>query len=459
MKPELSKKPFVLYTRPDQKRRIRALWISSIEGGIAWVWIALMQVFYVPYLHALGATNAEIGLGSSLPALMGGLVQLATPWALARFGSRKALVVSMALLQGLMYIPMALTWHLQRDAAIWMTIAAFSVSTLAGGIHGPAWVDWIGDLTPRRMRGRYFGIRNRVFGIIQLTISVAGGLLVDRGGGTFAKTMVLFSLIWSICVVFRTISSILLAIQYDPPHVVLRPEQTLTFRQFLKNLWSNQFGKFTVCTSLLNFGANFAAPFFAVYMLEDLKYTYTKYTIMAMIPTLATIVTIPISGRLIDRVGTVRPMKSFAVVIASLSLWWLFSHNFWWLACVQIVAGISWAAYGLSSFNYSIEVVEPLKRVPSLAYANVLNSIAISAGAATGGALAPILPKIADYQLQTVFLVSALLRVVPAVMFQFLKQDRKRPSNLTAIEKFFFDPMSPFRSGIERMPFMRFLRR
>lgn len=445
--------------RLDRGLRTRALWISSIEGGIAWVWIALMQVFYVPYLHALGATNAEIGLGSSLPALMGGLVQLATPWALARFGSRKALVVSMALFQGSMYIPMALTWHLARDAAVWGTIAAFSVSTLAGGIHGPAWVDWMGQLTPRRIRGRYFGVRNRVFGIIQLTISVIGGLLVDRGGGDFARTMVFFSLIWAICVLFRTMSGILLAFQYDPPHAILRPEQTLTFPQFLRNLWQSQFGKFTVCSALLNFGANFAAPFFAVYMLKDLGYSYTRYTIMAMIPTLATIVTIPLSGRLIDRVGTVRPMKFFAIVIASLSLWWVFSDNIWWLASIQVVAGISWAAYGLSTFNYSIEVVEPIRRVPSLAYANVLNSIAISAGAAAGGAVAPFLPTIADHHLQTVFLVSALLRVAPAVMFQFLKQDRKRPSRLSAMERFFFDPMSPFRSGLERMPFMRFFRR
>ncbi len=450
---------FISHGRHDQKLRARALWISSIEGGIAWVWIALMQVFYVPYLHALGATNAEIGLGSSLPALMGGIVQLATPWALSRFGSRKALVVSMALFQGLMYIPLALTWRLQQDTAIWTTIAAFSISTLAGGIHGPAWVDWIGDLTPRRMRGRYFGVRNRVFGIIQLLISVGGGMLVDRGGGTFAKTMILFSLIWAICAIFRTISSILLAVQYDPPHVVLRPGQTLIFRHFLRDLWSNQFGRFTVCTALLNFGANFSAPFFAVYMLQDLGYSYTRYTILAMIPTLATIATIPISGRLIDRVGTVRPMKSFAIVIATLSLWWVFSDNFWYLAVIQVVAGIAWAGYGLSAFNYSIEVVEPARRVPSLAYANVLNSITISAGAATGGFLAPILPNVAKYQIQTIFLVSALLRIAPVIMFQFLKQDRKRPSNLSALEKFFFDPMSPFRSGLERMPFMRFLRR
>jgi len=426
---------------------------------VAWVWIALMQVFYVPYLHALGATNAEIGLGSSLPALMGGLVQLATPWALAKFGSRKALVVSMASFQGLMYVPLALTWHLSRDAAIWGTIAAFSVSTLAGGLHGPAWVDWMGDLTPRRMRGRYFGVRNRVFGIIQLAISVGGGVLVDRGGGVFAETMVLFSLIWAICVLFRTISSILLAIQYDPPHIVLHPGQSLTFRQFLSDLWSSQFGKFTVCSFLLNFGANFSAPFFAVYMLQDLGYSYTKYTVMAMIPTVATIVTIPVSGRLIDRVGTVRPMKFFAIVIATLSLWWVFSDNFWWLAAVQVVAGITWAGYGLSAFNYSIEVVSPTRRVASLAYANVVNSIAISAGAAVGGIVAPLLPTVAKYHLQTIFLVSALLRIAPAVMFQFLKQDRRRPSNLSALEKFFFDPRSPFRSGMERMPFMRFLRR
>jgi MFS family permease len=444
--------------RPDQKLRARALWISSIEGSVAWVWIALMQVFYVPYLHALGATNAEIGLGSSLPALLGGMVQLATPWALSKFGSRKALVVSMALFQGLMYIPMALTWYLPTRTAVWGTIAAFAISTLVGGLHGPAWVDWIGDLTSRRMRGRYFGVRSRVFGIIQLIISVGGGLLVDRGGGVFARTMVLFSAIWAICVLFRTFSSILLFIQYDPPHLVPHPEQSLSFREFAGSLWSHQFGRFTICSSLLNFGANFSAPFFAVYMLQDLGYSYTKYTVMSMIPVLATIVMMPVCGRLVDRVGTVMPMKVFAIGISTLSLWWVFSDNFWWLATVQVLAGVTWAGYQLSAFNYSIEVIPPARRIASLAYANVLNSIAISAGAALGGIIAPYLPTVAKYQLQTVFLVSAILRIAPAILFQFLKQDRKRPGRLSAIERFFFEPLPALRSTIDRVPFLRFLR-
>jgi MFS family permease len=447
------------WCRIDQKQRAKALWISSIEGGVAWVWIALMQVFYVPYLYALGATSTQIGLGSSLPALCGGLIQLATPWAMARFGSRKALVVTMAFSQGLMYVPLGMMWFLPEQPRIWGAIAAFSVSALCGGIHGPAWVDWMGDLTPRRMRGRYFGIRNRVFAIIQLVITVGGGLLVDRGGGVFAKTMVLFSAIWAICFIFRTFSSICLFIQYEPPYVPQHHEKNLSFIEFIHSLRTEQFGKFTVCSCLLNFGANFSAPFFAVYMLKDLHYTYTTYTIMSMIPVLATIAFMPVCGRFIDRVGTVMPMKVFAVIISTLSLWWVFSDNFWWLSAVQVIAGIGWAGYGMAAFNYSIEVVSPAKRINSIAYAGVLNAIAISAGSAAGGAVAPLLPHVFQYHLQSIFFVSCLLRVVPAAMFQFLKQDRRRPSRLTAIEKFFFDPMSVLRNGVERMPFARFIRR
>jgi MFS family permease len=445
--------------RPDQKLRARALWISSFEGGIAWVWIALQQVFYIPYLMALGASDLQIGLGSSLPALCGGLIQLATPWALARFGTRKGIVVTMAFTQGLMYVPLGLMWFLPEQPRIWGAIAAFSVSTLAGGIHGPAWVDWMGDLVPRRMRGKYFGVRQRVFSTIQLAISVGGALLLDRGGGLFAKTMVMFSAIWAVCFLFRTISSICLYIQYEPPRVVQHREKNLSFPQFVRSLATEQFGRFTVCNCLLNFGANFSAPFFAVYMLHDLEYNYISYVVMSMIPTVAAIVTMPLCGRFIDRVGTVTPMKTFVVAIATLSLWWVFSTNFWWLAAIQVISGITWTGYQLAVFNYSIEVVSPAKRINSLAYANVLNSLAIGAGLAAGGAAAKYLPVVFTYKLQSIFFVSCLLRVVPAIMFQFLKQDRRRPSHLTAMEKFFFDPMSVLRDSLERMPFAKFIRR
>ena len=75
--------------REQRRLRFRTMKLSYLEGGFAMVMLALVEAFYIPYLDAMGATSLQIGLGASLPALVSGMVQLYTPLALYRTGSRK----------------------------------------------------------------------------------------------------------------------------------------------------------------------------------------------------------------------------------------------------------------------------------------------------------------------------------------------------------------------------------
>ena len=88
--------------------------VSVIEGAIAFAMVGLTDAFYIPYLNAMGASHLQIGLGASLPVLMAGLIQLISPIALQKSGSRRKLIIFATVSQALAFIPFALVWHLDH---------------------------------------------------------------------------------------------------------------------------------------------------------------------------------------------------------------------------------------------------------------------------------------------------------------------------------------------------------
>jgi MFS family permease len=426
--------------------------------------VGLVQNFYNPYVQALGATPRQVGLSSSLPSLMAGLAPFFATWALAKFGRRKSFVVTSLFIQAFMYLPLAFTWRLRGEWAVWSTVACFCVSTFAGNIHSSAWQDWMGDLVPKRMRGRYFGTRNRIFSSIQLVAAISGGLLLAKGKA-IGIPLIMFSCIWAITALARTASTVMMAIQYDPPHVILPPKQTIAFGRFLRGLPHDQFGRFTIFQCVANLVTFFAVPFYAVYMLCEpdkggLGFTYSQYTILSIIPTIATIIMMPVWGRIIDRHGCVRPMRACMAALPILTLFWTVSDNYFWIALIGVGAGASQSGFMIASFNYSIGILDQKRRVASLAYAQVLGAFAMSAGAFLGSMAVSYVPQIFAHPLQTMFFISGILRFIPAVLFRFLKEDAPSTTSLNRIERFiFFDPSVPFRSSMERLPFIRWLKR
>ncbi len=317
----------------------------------------------------------------------------------------------------------------------------------------------MGDLVPKRTRGRYFGTRNRIFHSINLIAVILGGLLLQKGKAA-GMPLVMFSCIWGFTFFFRLASTTLMAMQYDPPHVIQPPENTLTFAEFLKSMRREQFGRYSLFHCIANLVTFFAVPFYAVYMLRELHFTYTQYTIVSIIPTIMSIVMMPVWGRIIDRHGSIRLMRVCMSALPVLTLFWTSSDKFWWIAFIGVGAGASQSGFLLTSFNYSIGILEPQKRVASLAYSQMLGAFAMSAGAFIGGMAVTYVPQIFEHQLQSMFFISGVLRFIPAVLFRTLKEDKAGPPNLTAIERFiFFEPSLPFRGTMERLPFIRWLRR
>lgn len=441
-------------SNPYQERRIRqkSLRLSVTEGTFALIAIGLQQMFYIPFLNAMGATKLQIGVAAGIPALMTGLVQLWVPMLLGSVRGYKKIVTASVFAHAVSYLPFSIIafWH--GHNAVWISIAAMGVNAAAMGFGAAAWSDWMSYLVPRRRRGIYFSNRNRILTLTQLTVSLAAGRFLDTFAG---KTLLIFSVIWTVSFVARIIGGWIISLQYEPSAVHKRIEEKGRFLDFIRELPKHGFGRFVLGFSLLNFAANVSGPFFAIYMLNDLKFNYLQYTVMVSIPSLVIIVTMRYWGRLCDRIGYVIPMRLFVTVVLGLPLVWIVTRTYWHLIVVQMFAGMAWGGMNMASFNYTLDAIGSTNRIRSIAYLNVISSFFIFAGSMTGGLLAPILPQITSSPIHSIFIVSVLLRFLPMLLFQTLPEDIPGHATMTATERFFFDPRLSLRVGFDRTIFGR----
>ena len=265
----------------DRKRRQQTMRLSVVEGLFAMIAIGFQQTFYVPFLNALGASPLQVGIGAGLPALMTGLIQLGVPRWLEKTTNYRKILFWNSFVHGLSFIPMALVIYIHGPISVWHAMAFMAVSAGAMGFGAGCWADLMGHLVPRRRRGLYFANRNRILNITQLGGSVLAGYMLDHVVG---KTLLVFSLIWWVSFLTRSGSAFLFWGHYEPKTLKQQPQQSGRFRDFCGTLLTSSFGKFALAFALINLAANFSAPFFTLYMLNDLKLSYLQYPSLSLTP-------------------------------------------------------------------------------------------------------------------------------------------------------------------------------
>ena len=165
----------------------------------------------------------------------------------------------------------------------------------------------------------------------------------------------------------------------------------------------------------MNFATYVASPFFAVYMLRDLKSDYMTYVVVIASAALANMMFLTFWGRRTDRVGNIKVLKVTSILVPLVPLLWMGSHQLYYLIPVQILSGFAWAGFNLASTNFVYDASAPEKRTQYIAVFNAMTGSAICLGALLGGYLASHLPSLLGYQLLTLFLVSGLLRGLVAI--------------------------------------------
>jgi len=420
-------------TNQINNKKNQSLRFSFSDGVFASGMIGFTQEYLTPFLLLLGATAKHIGMLSGLPNFFASLIQVKSADLTERLKSRKKTINIFVLFHALMLLPMAIMALSGRGKPI-IFITYVVLFTSFGALANPAWGSLMSDLVEEDRRGTYFGWRNRTLGFITVAAAFIAGFILQK----MKKVNIFygFALIFGLAFIFRMISWYFLTRMYEPP-LSHGKENQFTLYNFLARIKESNFAKFVLFASMMNFSVNLAAPFFAVLMLKDLHFSYMLYTVITITATLTVYLMISRWGRHADRIGNLKVIKFTSPLIGLIPLLWIFSRHPLFLLFAQLVSGFAWAGFNLCTTNFIYDAVIPEKRTRCISYFNVLNGLALSAGALLGGFLLQRLPPLFGYKILTLFLISSALRIMVGILMP-LKLKEVRPVEKAKSNELFF---------------------
>ena len=386
--------------------------------------------FISPYMIAMNARDNQIAALTSIPNLIAPLAQLFTSKAMEKYSRKKIFGISI-LIQALIWIPIILVSLLfLRDIryAPMLVVIFWAVYAAFGNFAGPAWSSWIGDLVKKEESGRFFGLRNRIGGIIALVSMLIGGFILDKFEllskitNTQIWTFAGFAFIFLLAMTFRLISRYYVLQQYEP-EFKFEKEYYFSFFEFIKKASTNNYGRFSIYVALIVLTTNIAGPFYAVYMLKVLNFSYTQFVLVNVAATIASLMFMPIWGRFADRFGNIKTLKITGFLIPIICFLWLVSPKFTWffylILAANFFSGFAWAGFNLAAGNFVYDAATPQRRSLCVAYSSVLNGVGVFIGATVGGILASHLPTnvFMIHKLMFISLISGIARYLISFIF------------------------------------------
>ncbi|MBI2871435.1 MAG: MFS transporter [Candidatus Omnitrophica bacterium] len=391
---------------PTQHRK--SLDASWKEGIAASIMIAVTDYYFIPLALFLGAGPRQIGWLVAIPHLLGSFSQIFAANLVTKVTSRVRFLTQGACVQAALLLPIAVLPFLGNGRRVYALILAVIVFRVLGNLIGTVWGSLVSSYLTPEERGAYLGWRGKISGFAGIVGLAIGGLLL--------AALKVFSISFAFFVVFllpvaaRFASTFWMARMEDVPVGPGGPDARFSLIDFLRRFRESNFVKFVFYVALMTFSTQVASPYFSVYMLKNLHFTYVQYMLMHLAAVVSGLMAFPIWGRHADRVGNAQVMKLTGLIVPMIPLLWLMTREFYLLIVVELFAGFMWSGFNLCSVNFIFDAVVPEKRMRCLSYFNLINGTAIFLGASLGGYLAEHLPPLWGYKLYGVFLLSSALR-------------------------------------------------
>ncbi|BAB74062.1 MFS transporter [Anabaena sp. FACHB-709] len=325
-----------------------------------------------------------------------------------------------------------------------LTLSILLITNLLGGLGSASWLSWLAMIVPRRLRGRYFGLRNSAASLTNLICVPLAGLLVShwyggtiQGYGVVLLISILFGFLSLGCQYFKidvNPQSQHEVIQYPQKNeVVDTSASTLPIKIIppptnSHSIWKNSnFLMFLVYFGLWMLAVNISAPFFNLYMLDTLNLDVSWVTIYGSLLAGANLLMLILWGKLADKIGNRRILISIGILVALTPLLWLGiginTLDIWlWLPLLHILLGGTAAAIDLCNNNMQLGIA-PLRN--QSIYFAIASAVAGVSGA-VGTTIGSFIAQFSQYGgLLAAFVLSTALRLLALIPLFFIQEPGK----------------------------------
>ncbi|MDD5687247.1 MAG: MFS transporter [Elusimicrobia bacterium] len=384
--------------------RESSLKASFMEGFFTSIKFGLTFNFITPFALILGAGNFSIGLLNSLPALVNSIIQLKANEVLKWIGSRVKHITWGILSEAIFLILIGLIFLVPKRFQVETYVFLIIASDIFVSTAVPVWLSLISDTVEKQKYGEYFAWRGKILGFSTLCSSFIAGFFLF----IIHNKLTGFVIIFLVAGILRVFSAICQSKMDDVP-IKTSEKKDFSYFQFIRRASESNFVKFVLFVSLINFTLCLAAPFFSVYMLKELNFKYSTYTIIISSGALAGLLLMPFWGKLADKYGNVKIIKSTVVLFPFSTAMWLLSKNPVYLIILNAFGGYLWAGFALTVINFIFDAASHEVRTRCASYYNFTVGLFAALGAFSGGWLSTHLPfTIFGSKLLALFFLSAV---------------------------------------------------
>ena len=324
--------------------------------------------------------------------------------------------------------------------AVRVFLLLFFLSVSLSAVADNAWIAWISDMIPRRVRGRFFSARSRYLMLTAIIVSCAFGLFIDLfiEGAPSGRLSGIFTheyLPYGFAIIFftATVAGILgLRVLSRQPEKMKRIEEEGFAEMFVEPLKDSNFRKFLFYGCWWMFAVGIGNPFWQPFMLKKLHMSLFEVQIYGSINIISAMAVIGIWGRLIDAYGNKIAMRLIILLGGFNPMVWLFvsSHNYIILYLEAITSGMMWGGAALVGMNFVLSLAPKEKKQVYAGVSGAFSGVAMMTTMLISGAFLPSPLEIAGLHLepeQVLFALTGIARWSAQIPLSWVHEPQSRP--------------------------------
>ena len=479
------------------RRSLKASTVDAVFAAIFTITTtgATTGILLSNFLVELDASPIEVGMLCSIP-MMVNLLQPLGAYFSERTTSRHSYCLWTHGIARIMWLFLAvaiglttLGWsHFSNHQLVVLTLLIILISHIVTALGSASWLSWMAILVPRKLRGRYFGLRNSLASLTQLlSVPVAALIVSNWSGGSIQG----YGVVLLLGIIAGMIS---LSCQFFKVDVNPQEQNAISSEEFdslsgadpnpksfdsdSQSLGSESLGSkslastssntqpsnteslasepliktnkatrksifkdknfliFLVYFGLWMFAFNLSTPFFNLYMLDTLDLDVSWVSLYGSFQAGAGMLMLIVWGRIADKFGNRVVLLLTGILIAITPIFWILignsSTDIWlWLPLLHIFIGGSVNAVELCGNNLQIAIAPTRNQSIYFAIAAAVAGGAGALGTTIGGFLAESTSFIGG--LPGLFAISVGFRIVALIPLMFVEEKQNSSLSLTGI--------------------------
>ena len=337
--------------------------------------------FLVAFALILGGSNKIIGLLAAVGPLAQ-LLQIPAIFVVESIRMRKAITVVTAIISRSSLFAIAmLPWFAPEEYRIPLFLLFLACHYGIGAFAGCAFSSWLRDLIPGDHMGKFFARRLTFSTAAGALLSLLGGVAIDMYREHFADPAGGYTIVFSIAGLAGMISVFFIGRTPEPS--MPKVDHVALWNMLLRPLRDTNFRNLLIFLACWSAAVNFAAPFFAVYLLHRIGLSMTWVLALSVVSQITNVLFFGVWGRLSDQF-TNKSVLVFSVPLFFVSfLFWPFTTlperhmlSIPLLVAIHVIAGMAAAGVALCANNLAMKTAPYGKAASYLAVNALVSGVA-----------------------------------------------------------------------------------